>query len=117
MNGKNKKTQKSITLSLELMKYTWLIVLIWTLILAVLIARDLYSINQENRNLAIREARAHFQKDETFRFWAATYGGFYVPVTDRTHPNPYLDHIPERDIETPTGKQLTLMNPPGHYGR
>ncbi len=111
MNGKNRKTPKSILISLMLMKYTWLIVLIWTLIIALLLVRDLNFINHENQNLAIREARAHFKKDEAFRFWAATHGGFYVPVTERTHPNPYLSHIPERDLETPTGKQLTLMNP------
>jgi hypothetical protein len=35
----------------------------------------------------------------------------YVPVTDKTPPNPYLSHIKERDIKTPDGKALTLMNP------
>ncbi len=38
------------------------------------------------------------------------HGGVYVPVTERTVPNPYLD-VPERDITTPSGRRLTLMNP------
>ncbi len=32
-------------------------------------------------------------------------------VTEHTPPNPYLSHIPERDIETPSGVKLTLLNP------
>ena len=111
MNGKNRKTPKSILISLKRMKYIWLIVLIWTSIITVLLVRDLNFINHESQNLAIKEARAYFKNEETFRFWAATHGGFYVPVTEHTPPNPYLSHIPERDLETPTGKQLTLMNP------
>jgi PAS domain S-box-containing protein len=35
----------------------------------------------------------------------------YVPVTEDTPPNPKLAHIPERDITTPSGRVLTLINP------
>lgn len=34
-----------------------------------------------------------------------------MPVTEKTKPNLYLADIPERDIKTPSGKWLTLMNP------
>jgi len=34
-----------------------------------------------------------------------------VPVTDNTPPNPWLSNLPERDISTPSGKKLTLINP------
>ncbi|MCI0521445.1 MAG: DUF3365 domain-containing protein, partial [Chloroflexi bacterium] len=34
-----------------------------------------------------------------------------MPVTETTPPNPYLSRVPERDITTPSGVQLTLMNP------
>lgn len=39
------------------------------------------------------------------------HGGVYVPATNKTLPNPYLSDMPERDIKTPSGRQLTLMNP------
>jgi len=94
-----------------LMKYTWIVIIIWILVIGALLVRDLYSVKQATMNLATREARILFQKDEAFRFWSATHGGFYVPVSDRTFPSPYLTHIPERDIETSTGQKLTLMNP------
>ena len=43
--------------------------------------------------------------------WAARHGGVYAPVTEHTPPNPHLSHIPERDIQTPSGRRLTLINP------
>lgn len=30
---------------------------------------------------------------------------------ERTPPSPYLNHMPERNITTPAGHHLTLMNP------
>ena len=62
-------------------------------------------------DLAIVEARASFNKDLIYRSWSASRGGTYVPVTRSTPPNPYLKHIDERDISTPSGKALTLVNP------
>jgi len=67
--------------------------------------------SRETIELAFTEARTNCKKDCGFRSWAALHGGVYVPVTKVTKPNPYLSFIPERDIETPSGKKLTLMNP------
>ncbi|MCK4508049.1 MAG: DUF3365 domain-containing protein, partial [Desulfuromonadales bacterium] len=61
--------------------------------------------------LATVEARASYNKDLVYRRWAAGHGGIYVPVSEQTPPNPYLIQIPERDIETPSGRKLTLVNP------
>ncbi|MDH5560708.1 MAG: ATP-binding protein [Deltaproteobacteria bacterium] len=68
-------------------------------------------IKQTTQELAKNTVRSSFNKDVAFRQWAAQHGGIYVPVTDVTPPNPYLSHISERDIQTPSGKKLTLMNP------
>ncbi|MCK5916434.1 MAG: DUF3365 domain-containing protein, partial [Deltaproteobacteria bacterium] len=62
-------------------------------------------------DLARKEALTVFNKDQAFRLWATDHGGVYVPVTELTPPNPNLSHIPDRDIITPGGKSLTLMNP------
>jgi len=56
------------------------------------------------------EARTAFEKDVVYRRWNAENGGVYVLVTEVTQPNPYLD-VPERDITTPLGKKLTMVNP------
>ena len=105
------KTHKNELYSKRITKYTWWILTAWTLILLGIFANDLSTLKEATHNLAVKEARAHLQKDEAFRFWATTHGGFYVPANERTPPNPYLAHILERDIETPSGEQLTLMNP------
>ena len=61
--------------------------------------------------LAESEANAAFQKDVTYRLWAAMQGGVYVTPSDKTPPNPYLAHVPNRDVETTQGNNLTLVNP------
>jgi signal transduction histidine kinase/ActR/RegA family two-component response regulator len=60
--------------------------------------------------LAAAHARAAFQKDLAYRRWVVERGGVYVPADERTPPNPYLS-VPERDITTPSGRRLTLVNP------
>lgn len=86
-------------------------IILWTLLLAGLLAWNINITKQETRELAKKEARATFNKDQAFRLWATKHGGVYVPATEETPPNPYLSHIPERDIQSPSGKRLTLMNP------
>ncbi len=34
-----------------------------------------------------------------------------MPVTETQQPDPYIDYIPERDVVTPSGRLLTLINP------
>ncbi|MCK5262806.1 MAG: DUF3365 domain-containing protein, partial [Gammaproteobacteria bacterium] len=71
--------------------------------------------DQQVRSLIMDQAqselRASFFKDLTFRQWATKHGGVYVPVTEETQPDPYIDYIPERDVTTPSGRVLTLINP------
>lgn len=92
-------------------RMSWGMAIVWTLIIAGLFAFNVRQHQQAIREEAIFDARTHFQKDLAFRLWAALHGGVYVPATGQTPPNPYLSHVPERNIETPAGKKLTLMNP------
>ncbi len=96
----------------RILKYVfWIAMVAWTLVLGGLLTWQIHYIRSMNWEMARAEARANFNKDQAFRLWATKHGGVYVPATAETPPNPRLDHIPERDIETPSGKQLTLMNP------
>jgi signal transduction histidine kinase len=61
-------------------------------------------------DLARREALDNINKDLSFRRWATSHGGVYVAIDENTQPNPYLK-VPDRDVETTSGKKLTLMNP------
>jgi diguanylate cyclase (GGDEF)-like protein len=83
----------------------------YTLMVVLLFVWTLAQLDAETIALAQKEARANFDKDQAFRAWGTSHGGVYVPVTEKTPPSPYMAHIPERDISTPSGKRLTLMNP------
>ncbi|MFU8819361.1 MAG: ATP-binding protein [Desulfurivibrio sp.] len=83
----------------------------WLLLIGGAVGWSLYAEHSQMQTLVRNAARAHFSKDQAFRLWAASHGGVYVPATERTPPNPYLKHLEERDLLTPSGRQLTLMNP------
>lgn len=96
---------------LTLYGLTLAVMLVWTAIIGGFLAWDASLSQDHAEQLARNEARLHFNKDLTFRKWATSHGGVYVPVDARTPPNPGLAQLPERDIVTPSGKKLTLMNP------
>ena len=97
--------------STRLGHYTLALVVFWTFVITGFTFWDAHYIRKKTRELSIKEARTIFNKDQAFRFWATNHGGVYVPTNERTPPNPNLAHIPERDITTPLGKKLTLVNP------
>jgi len=65
----------------------------------------------ELKSFARIEAQASYNKDLVYRRWAAEHGGVYVPISENTPPNSYLQNIPDRDVTTPSGEKLTLINP------
>ncbi len=83
----------------------------WTLLIFSLCVWNYKSVYNEAAQLARREAYEGYQKDIMYRDWATIHGGVYVPVTKETQPNPYLADHPERDLVTPSKKELTLLNP------
>jgi diguanylate cyclase (GGDEF)-like protein/PAS domain S-box-containing protein len=87
------------------------VTLLWTLLVGASLAWTLWQMHDMPERLAVVEAKAHLNKDLAFRRWSSKYGGLYIAVTPDTPPNPYLAHLPERDIETPGGRKLTLYNP------
>ncbi|MBI5142661.1 MAG: DUF3365 domain-containing protein [Nitrospirae bacterium] len=85
--------------------------LIWTATVIGSASWNVYNEHEQTFALAKKEAVSNFNKDMAFRLWGTKHGGVYVPPTVQTPPNPYLSHIPDRDITLPSGKRLTLMNP------
>ncbi|MBI5250883.1 MAG: PAS domain S-box protein, partial [Desulfomonile tiedjei] len=96
-----------------LRRYFWGSVFLWTLAIAGLLMWGIHQDRGETRMLAFHVADAHFEKERAFRLWAASHGGIYVLADERTPPNPLLEHIPDRDISTPSGRLLTLV--PGFH--
>lgn len=84
---------------------------IWITIIALSYSWDWYQTGKSAVMFAAAEARASYDRDLVYRRWAALQGGVYVPPTLTTPANPYLSHLPDRDLVTMEGKQLTLVNP------
>lgn len=85
-------------------------VALWSLLIVLSLGWNLKTERSGTLEAARIEARTAFETDILYRRWNAKHGGLYGPVTEETLPNPYLE-VPERDITTPSGKQLTLINP------
>ncbi len=91
--------------------YVGVLAVIWTIIIGASLVWNLYQTKQKTLEVAYIQARITLEKDIQYRRWNSGHGGVYVPVTEETPSNPYLSHVSERDIKTPSGKILTLMNP------
>jgi len=92
-------------------KFLLAMIIIWSIVIYV--SYDLTIRNFKNHSLQLARTQAHdyWKKDSIFREWATRHGGVYVPINDRTPPNPLLAHLKNRDIVTTGGQKLTLMNP------
>ena len=92
-------------------RYAWAMGAVWTVVVAASLIWNVFEVKHATLEVARLQARFAYENDVIFRRWNAQHSGIYVPVTEETQPNPYLSHLPERDIRTPSGKLLTLMNP------
>ena len=92
-------------------RYGVIVAVFWTLLVFF---SGLWNCREHQKEVLLLgklQGKAFFDKDLVYRRWASRNGGVYVPVAAVTPPNPYLVNTPERDIVTPSGRQLTLMNP------
>jgi signal transduction histidine kinase len=106
-----KDYKKSISPFFLMERYMRAAAILWTLIIAASLIWSIVRIQRETLEGARIQAHISYIKDIVYRRWNAGHGGVYAPVSEETQPNPYLAGIPERDITTPSGKHLTLINP------
>ena len=85
-------------------------ILVWLVLVGGSAAWNHYASREHAFDVARSTARAFFDEIQTTRQWNAEHGGVYVPVTERTQPNPYLD-VPHREVITTEDQSLTLINP------
>jgi hypothetical protein len=88
----------------------WGLAILWTGIIIASVAWNFHLQKEKIFEVARNSAYLAFEKDVLYRSWVAQHGGVYVPVSNHTPPNPYI-RVPERDIFTSSGSQLTLVNP------
>lgn len=89
----------------------WTLTVVWTMVVAASVAWNLFQAKDEALRIARHVAQTIYDRDILYRRWASVHGGVYVPATQQSPPTPYLAHIPERDLRTPSGRLLTLLNP------
>ncbi len=95
----------------RLLRLSVVLTLIWTVAVVSSLVWNYRNEAHSVDGMARQQALAGFNKDVIYRYWNAGHGGVYVPVSESTKPNPYLADVEEREIETPSGRRLTLMNP------
>jgi len=92
-------------------RYILLLFIIWSMVI-VGVASWKYQHNERiTHELAENQARANFNKDKAFRLWMTKHGRIYIPVGEHYQPDPYLAHIEDRDVTTPSGIRLSMVNP------
>ena len=96
---------------LGLRRYVLLLIAAWTAVVVLSLAGNLFQERQEILEIARAEARSHSEQIILYRQWNALHDGVYLAIDENTPPNSYLARKPERDLKTPSGRSLTLVNP------
>jgi hypothetical protein len=92
--------------------YSLILAFGWTIVTAISLLVSISVHRQEIVTIAQNVARAYIDKDILYRNWNALHGGIYVPADRGILPNPfYPSSVQERDVTTPSGRHLTLVNP------
>ncbi len=92
-------------------RYGLVLGIVWT---GVIIFSLIWNISQQKKQtieIALNEAKTVYEKDYLYYRWAVGHHGVFVPITEKTKPNPYLSHLPEHEITSTSGQSLTLINP------
>lgn len=102
------KTNHSATV-IPVRLYMWTLLFSWTILIAASLWWNVFQYKKETLELARGVAHSHIEKDILLREWNIGHGFVYAPITAKHPANPYLK-LPERDIDTPSGKHLTAIN-------
>lgn len=95
---------------LLLTKSTRTLMLLWSAVVALSLGLTLYSHQTSYVKSLYGEAASIHAMDMEYRNWVIHSGGVYVPITDKVQPSHWLSNVPERDVTTPGGQHLTLLN-------
>ncbi len=92
--------------------YSLILAFGWTIVIVISFLVSISVHRQEIVTIAQNVARAYIDKDILYRNWNALHGGIYMFADGSVTPNPfYPPSVLERDVTTPSGRHLTLVNP------
>jgi len=87
------------------------IALVWTLLNAASLAWNVAVEDDWVGEVSRIEAVGSLNKDRALRLWLSSLGSLYAPVGDKVRPNPYMGHIPDRDLFLDHGRVMTMIDP------
>jgi len=99
------------TLTPRLKAYVGIYAAFWTLIVISSLIWNIVRQQQDALQVGLNQARTIYQKDLVYYRWATEHGMVFVPITEKTQPNPYLQHMPAYEGTTSSGRELTMVNP------
>ncbi len=89
----------------------WLLPIVgWTILVLTSLVWSLSEADKHSREIVHERARFIFEMVSSMRLWNARHGGIYALVDEQNPPNPHLE-VEERDLTTPSGRKLTMVNP------
>ncbi len=94
----------------KIKQITILLILLWIGITSTSFFWNYIKVKQRKEMISYQTAKSFFNFLVLIRYWNASHGGVYVPVTKKILPNPYLD-VPLRDIKVNDNLILTKVNP------
>lgn len=86
--------------------------LLWSAILAGLYVWSIKEQTAHHENLIAFRAKELANQTQVLRRWIGGHGGIYVEEGGDIRSNPQLADVPDRDVLTPQGRKLTLLNSP-----
>ena len=91
--------------------YGWQLAGIWTIIVFASLAWNITLHKQSITKMGMAHASTVYDQNLTLYNWAKNHHGFFVPISEKAQPNPYLKDIADRRATTDSGKPLTLVIP------
>lgn len=107
-DGNGKSWGKMAEQPLKRGVWPFLFILLVLVTFSILI--NLHHTRNHAQEVAMSQAKTIFDYIVLTRRWNAQHYGVYAKVTKTTRPNPYLS-VPERDVLSQKGTQLTMINP------
>jgi hypothetical protein len=73
---------------ISLKPYGWILVGLWTLVVAASLGWNLFQDRDEDLRVARQIALTNYERDVLYRRWAAAHGGVFLQVSPPNHAHP-----------------------------
>jgi signal transduction histidine kinase len=86
------------------------LLLFWLFLMGISFSWNYHLVVSNNEMVVLNKSRSFFDQILVTRAWSSEHNGVYVPITEKTKPNPYLKD-PHKNITSTDGIKFTKINP------